>query len=275
MAIYLSEQDLPSLLSAISSKLQIPMGGVGIIYYYDQDMIPVLVNESSIGSMCHEQDIIVRLPWTGKHQQLLMETQHPLPSTSDMFNDHANIFDQYLTVPMRDSYAPSVGSWSDFTDDASSLSMSHMFAQSATLSPDRGLPYDERQIQPRDVPSNQVIDYTGYTFSAALSTISLSSTPMPSSLHIAVPGLDNLQAFPPRAEILRTSVFDERPAGGMIAPMVAETANDTSRPPSRNPPISRTPTTGRPTSLRTFRRPSSAEGTDIDHESAKKSGAGV
>lgn len=262
IAIYLSDQDFPSLLSAISSKLQIPMDTIGTIYYYDQQMTPVVVNDISIKSLSHEQDFIVRLPWLAKHlSELPAEAQYQSAFPPEGFSDHASMFDQYLTIPLEGSYATSVGSWSDFTDDAS-MSMSHMFAQSTTLSPAGELHFEGSHIH-HSVLGEQGIDYARYEFDAVLPTMSLSSTPMQSTLQLAAPIPDIMQTLPPQAEIVEISAIEERLVSGTACPVNEELA-ETRFPPSHSPPASRTHTAGRPTSLRNYQRPPSVENRNFD-----------
>jgi hypothetical protein len=269
IAIYLSDQDFPSLLSAISSKLQIPIGTIGNIYYYDQHMTPVEVNEISIKSLSHEQDFIVGLPWLAKQlPELPAEAQYQSAFPPEGFSDHASMFDQYLTIPLEGSYATSVGSWSDFTDDAS-MSMSHMFAQSATLSPAGEVHYEGCHLH-HSVLGEQGVDYASYKFDAVLPTMSLSSNPMQSTLQLAAPIPEIMQTLPPQAEIVQISAIEERLVSGTAHPAKEEPA-ETRFPSSHSPPVSRTHTAGRPTSLRNYQRPPSVQNMDIGGKISKSS----
>lgn len=251
MAVYLSKQDYASLLSAIASKLQIPISTIGPIYHYDQNMTPVVVNETSITLMPHEQDFIVRLGWNAAQPPVSpFEAQQQLLCAPDVFNHHANGFDQYLTVPLGDSYTPSAESWSDFTDDAS-MSVGHMVAHSVAISPDGGLPYEKPQFLHQNGVGEQWIDYASYTVDAILPMMSLSSTPIDSTLHLGT--------LPPQAEILQMTDFENRLDQVTAPPLKAVSTNEETRLHNGR----------RPASSQHYRHPPSAERTDIEARSEK------
>lgn len=279
IAIYLSRQDFPSLLSAIASKLHVHVGTIGTIYYYDQRMTPVVVNEKTVGTIIHEQDLIVRLPNVANNvPELCDASKLEVPFTGGFCNNHPSIFDQYLAMPLEDCYGTSVDSLSEFADDTS-ISMSQMFARCSTamttLSSDDGMYYEKDHVQPQFVLGEQGIDYANYAFDAtsnvAMPTICLSSAPTPSTLQLSATTPEPRQIFAPQAKTLQMTAIEERFAIDAVHSVKDETEATKAFPPRCSPPVSRTRAAKRPTSLRNYKALGSMRNSDIDSDNSRPS----
>jgi len=294
-AIYLTEQDFPSLLLGISIKLRVHISMISTVYYYDQHMTPVVVNENSIGSLSHEQDLIVQLPWVANQPSTYSHeadsqgpfirdassvstypSLHEAHGTSNEYtlgDHHDGMFDQYLALPPEDSYGASIDSWSEFSEDTS-MSMSQMFAQCSTAKTtisDHEVQYQEESFHHRLVLGDQGTDHAGYAFDSAPSfpmpTICLSSVPAPDTLKSSVPILDPQQVIAPQPDSLQFSTAGEQ---------LVDSAPHVNKDPMTKKPLSHRPRKEgpeRPASLRRNNPSPSTKTNQSDSDTSKQSKA--
>lgn len=126
-AIYPNEQSYAGLVLSISSKFELAIADIGLIYFYNGDMAPIVVDEASFPTLHQEQDLIVQFPFvmhsSGQTTQSLLNMPNGFHHVYDnrSAHDSGNVFDQYLSTwitPRNDeSYGDSVDSWSEITDE--------------------------------------------------------------------------------------------------------------------------------------------------------------
>ena len=178
-------------MSLIAAKLRVHISAIGTIYYFDQYRAQIIVDETTIRSLPHEQDLVVQLSWVGNPSPGCDAEAHALGPCAYGVHDYPrevyltkpgeneneqhiscgplNVFDDYLGTQSEDSYVASDYSRSEYTDDTS-ISMSQMFARCSTaqttISSDDGMFFGEDSFHQQLVLGNSRIEHTGYPFDA-------------------------------------------------------------------------------------------------------------
>lgn len=282
-AMYLAEPTFPSLLSGISSTLQVHVRTIDTIYYYDHQMSPVVVNEQSIKSLLHEQELIVRLLWEPNHTLAChVETDHQNSLTRNVQNgftdlhlngayasttrpvvqrNHTNMFDQYLPLPHEASHGTCVDNWSDRTAQCSN--------DWTTASSEDGLHSHEDHYQHQLALAGQGLDQASYSIDAVTNAsalkMCLSSAPEADILQLSTPIHVPLQIYRSQPEYLRLPATEEQLAPEALHEIQELMANKLL--PSRSAsPSSLNFSAKRPDSLQKCRAPSSIKSSNIDGE---------
>lgn len=236
-------------------------------------MTPVVVNENTIKLVSHEQDLIVRLPRFEKQcPELSMEAQHQFSSAAEHFDDYASTFDHYLTLPPEEPYATSAGTWSDIADDTS-MSISHTFARSTTMSPDAGVHHEGYNPQCRMISGEQEVDYAGYAFDTHKNA-AVPASCLPSVSTLQVPQLAAPYLLPPGnlPSQVRRACAVENMRHALYAPSERTVPTDTkTAPPSYSSSAPRLFAAEASLSLRENELPPTTERRDIELETPKHS----
>ena len=172
-------------------------------------MTPVVVNEETIKSVSHEQDLIVRLPWVAEQS---LEAKNRFSFAPKHFDDYASVFKHHLSLPSEDSYPTSAGTWSDVADDTS-ISRSHTFAQSPTLLPEAGVQHEGYHQQCHMISGEQEVDFASFTFdghsNGAIQASSLFSASTSKVSQLAAPLPFPQGNLPSQAEVWHASAVED------------------------------------------------------------------
>jgi Basic region leucine zipper/CP2 transcription factor len=180
-AIYPAEQSYGGVVASISSKFEVDIADIGLIYFYNENMAPVIVDDSSFLSLRQEQDLIVQFPFemhsfSGQTMQPLGTTLPSNPHSHDFGgvygyrdayrpNDSSNMFDHYLsawtTSRQDDSYGDSVDSWSEITDMTSSFTRC---STAQTSMPSEDICMDSNYVRDPISVGTEVVDRVDYDF---------------------------------------------------------------------------------------------------------------
>jgi hypothetical protein len=231
-------------------------------------MTRVVVNETTITSLSHEQDLIVQLPWVANNLPgFPVEANFQPPYTGDVSdfssylsldetninqNEHvldsncASTFDQYFALPFKGPFGASVDSWSEFTNDTST-SMNQMFTQcstaKSTVLSDDGLHYEEDPFQHQLILGESNIENASYACDAApgieIPTMCLSSAPAQDTLQLSTSIWKSQQTLVPQPEVLHLSAVEGASLNDSTNSIDKELAVIEPLPPKYIPPVVR------------------------------------